>query len=100
MILSVGMTRFGLVNAILRGDRSFREREASDGVAPDTLIAGPLAGVRGNAATTGSAVSGPEAAPPRDSTGGSREGSSIGEGSRGAGVVVLLSESSDGRLPN
>ena len=54
MILNVGMTRFGLVNTILRGDRSLREREAADGVAPGALIAEPLTGVRGNADTTGS----------------------------------------------
>lgn len=64
MILSVGMTRFGLVNTILRGDRSLREREAADGVAPDALIAESLTGVRGNADTTGSVVLSSEVASP------------------------------------
>ena len=97
---NVGVTRFGLVSAILRGDGSLREREATDAGVSDAPIAVPLMGVRGNAAATKSVVLNSEAASPRDSTGGLREGSSTAWGSRGAGVGTLLSESSDGRFPN
>lgn len=100
MILSVAMTRFGLVNTILRGDGSLREREAADTFVSGMLIAGSLTGVRGNATATGSAVLSSEVAFPWDSTGGPQGGSSTGEGSRCAGVGVLPSESNDGRLPN
>jgi len=97
MILSVGMTRFGLLNAILRGDGSLRDLEAAGAVSSDASIVEPLTGVRGNA-DTGVLTSG--MASPWDSTGGPREGSSTGWGSSDAGAGNLLSESSDGRFPN
>ena len=69
MISSVGMTCFGLVNTILRGDGSLRDR-AADAVETEVLISVPLTGVR-NADATGSVVSTPETASRWDSTGGS-----------------------------
>jgi len=100
MILSVGMRRFGLVNTILRGDGSLREREAADATTSEAFISGPLTGVRGNADATGSAVLTSGMVAPWDPTGGSREGSSTRWGSCDTGAGSLLSENSDGRLPN
>lgn len=56
MMSSVGTTRFGLVNTILRGDGTFRER-AADTVSSGALISEALTGVRGNADATGSTAS-------------------------------------------
>ena len=98
--LSVGMTGFGLVNAILRGDGSLREREATDTVVSAALIACSLTGVRGNPATTGSVVLSSAGTSALDSTGGRREGPPTEWGSRSAGVGTLLSENSDWRSPN
>lgn len=99
--LRVEMTCFGLVNAILRGDGSLREREATDTVVSVALIACPLMGVRGNADTTGSVVLSSVGTSARDSTGGRREGPPTGWGSRSAGVgTIQLSENSDLRSPS
>ena len=78
VILSAGTVRFGLVNTILRGDGSLRERVAADALSSEALISGPLTGVRGNADATGSAASATKMACSVDPRGESREGSSTG----------------------
>jgi len=98
--LSVGITCLGLVNAILRGDGSLREREATDTVVSVVLIAHPLTDVRGNAAATEFVVSSSVGASARDSTGGRRDGPPTGWGSRSAGVGTVLSGNSDWISPN
>ena len=99
MTLSVGMTRFDLVKAILRGDGTFRER-AADTVSSEVLISEPLTGVRGNADATGSAGSASGMASPSNSARELREGSSTGRRSHDAGGGNLPSARSDGRSPN
>ena len=98
--LCVGMTRFGLVNASLRGDGSLREREAADTVVSVALIAGPLTGVRGNGSTAESVVSSSVGMSARNSTGGVREGPSTGWVSRDASVGTLLLENTAGKFSN